>query len=193
MEFAVDDSLLFDNDIYRRYGILTSRAVQKRFQKIKKVVGAKRKVNVRADLWLLSDTDTEPYIEIIGERSPKEADKSENNDSLSSDLPVKESKVNKSKVKDNKKKYADAVLMTEKEYDKLLESRPKPFIDKCIEVLNNYKLSSGKTYKSDYHAILSWVCDKVTKEHPDLLKQKTAPTTTSFENPWSDEIGKAGV
>jgi len=40
--------------------------------------------------------------------------------------------------------------MTEAEYQKLSEQHTPDFVDKCIEVLNNYKLSNGKRYKSDY-------------------------------------------
>lgn len=60
--------------------------------------------------------------------------------------------------------------MTETEYQKLSEQHTPDFVDKCIEVLNNYKLSNGKRYKSDYHAILSWVIERVTKDCPQLDK-----------------------
>jgi hypothetical protein len=33
-----------------------------------------------------------------------------------------------------------------------------------IKTLHNYKMSSGKRYKSDYHAIFTWVIDKYNKE-----------------------------
>lgn len=74
----------------------------------------------------------------------------------------------KKKVQDNKKKYAEAVTMTEEEYQKLTQQHTKAFVDKCIEILNNYKLSSGKQYKSDYHTILNWVVERVSKDYPQL-------------------------
>lgn len=41
----------------------------------------------------------------------------------------------------------------------------------CPELfLNNYKLSSGKRYKSDYHTILNWVIERVSKDYPQLDK-----------------------
>lgn len=70
------------------------------------------------------------------------------------------------KKKADKKKYAEAVTMTEEEYQKLSEQHSKAFVDKCIEILNNYKLSSGKRYKSDYHTILNWVIERVSKDYP---------------------------
>ena len=74
------------------------------------------------------------------------------------------------KKKADKKKYAEAVTMTEEEYQKLSEQHSKAFVDKCIEILNNYKLSSGKRYKSDYHTILNWVIERVSKDYPQLDK-----------------------
>ena len=39
--------------------------------------------------------------------------------------------------------------------------------------LDNYKGSSGKTYKSDYRAILSWVIEKI-KEKSQKVKGKSS-------------------
>lgn len=85
-------------------------------------------------------------------------------------IPQKSSSKSQSKKKaqDNKKKYAEAVTMTEEEYQKLTQQHTKAFVDKCIEILNNYKLSSGKRYKSDYHTILNWVIERVSKDYPQL-------------------------
>lgn len=74
------------------------------------------------------------------------------------------------KKKADKKKYAEAVTMTEEEYQKLTKQHTTAFVEKCIEVLNNYKLSSGKRYKSDYHTILNWVIERVSKDYPQLDK-----------------------
>lgn len=65
-----------------------------------------------------------------------------------------------------KNKYADYVSMTQSEYEKLVSEYGELQTRKMIKVLDNYKGSKGKTYKSDYRAILSWVADKVTKEQP---------------------------
>ena len=76
----------------------------------------------------------------------------------------------KKKPQSSKKKYAEAVTMTEEEYQKLTRQHTTAFVEKCIEVLNNYKLSSGKRYKSDYHTILNWVIERVSKDYPQLDK-----------------------
>ncbi|MBU0661650.1 MAG: phage replisome organizer N-terminal domain-containing protein [Bacteroidetes bacterium] len=60
-----------------------------------------------------------------------------------------------------KETYREFVTLTDKEYDKLVERYGKEQTEKMFDILNNYKGSKGKKYKSDYHAILSWVSDKV--------------------------------
>ena len=54
--------------------------------------------------------------------------------------------------------------MTNTEYEKLISTYGKEFADQCIKKLDDYKGSSGKTYKSDYRAIGSWVVDEVKKK-----------------------------
>ncbi|MFA5849969.1 MAG: hypothetical protein WC833_08800 [Bacteroidales bacterium] len=62
-----------------------------------------------------------------------------------------------------KLKYADYVTMTEKEYERLCcdygQDAPE-----LINILNNYKGSKGKTYKSDYLAIKNWVVDRLKEK-----------------------------
>lgn len=76
--------------------------------------------------------------------------------------------------KPKKTKYADFVQMTEAEYQKLCEKYGKPFADACIETLSNYKGAKGKTYKSDYLAILNWVVDRVNEKQPGLRRAPQA-------------------
>ena len=68
--------------------------------------------------------------------------------------------------KEEKIHFAEFVSMTNAEYDKLVSTYGKEFADQCITDLDNYKGSSGKKYKSDYRAILSWVIDKVKAKQP---------------------------
>jgi len=83
---------------------------------------------------------------------------------------VKESKVKESKVKI---KFADTVFLLKNEYDKLIKDHGNDNTNLFISVLDNYKGSNGKKYKSDYKAILSWVIDKTKKENK--YKSKTIP------------------
>lgn len=61
----------------------------------------------------------------------------------------------------NKDKYFDCVFLTALEYQKLIEKEGEPATMKAIEILNNYKMSSGRKYKSDYHTMLNWVLERV--------------------------------
>lgn len=86
----------------------------------------------------------------------------------------KKNKINKSKLKkeqEEKIHFAEFVSMTNAEYDKLVSTHGKEFADQCITVLDNYKGSSGKTYKSDYRAILNWVVDKVKEQQAKNKKE----------------------
>lgn len=61
-------------------------------------------------------------------------------------------------------KYADTVKMTDDEYNKLISGYGEKQTLRMIELLDNYKVANGKTYKSDYRAILNWVVDKYNDE-----------------------------
>jgi len=87
----------------------------------------------------------------------------------------KESKVKESKVKDNtrareeknqpqKIQYADFVSLTNAEYEALVAKLGEDGAKRCIEILDNYKGSTGKKYKSDYRTILNWVVQRYEEE-----------------------------
>jgi len=68
------------------------------------------------------------------------------------------------KEKKKKVKYADFVSMFLPEYEKLISEHGEKNTKLFIEILNNYKGSSGKKYKSDYLTILNWVIDDAKKK-----------------------------
>lgn len=96
--------------------------------------------------------------------------------------------INKNNIKNNSKKdskgkkeeekihFADFVTMTNAEHEKLVSTYGTEFTDQCIEILDNYKGSKGKEYKSDYRAILSWVVDEAKKRNQQnkYTQNKTA-------------------
>lgn len=88
-----------------------------------------------------------------------------------------------SKPKAEKVQYAEFVAMTAEEHQKLVDDFGEPFVEKCIEILDNYKGSSGKKYKDDYRAILSWVVEECEKRHPGLKKQNQS--VSDDENPFA--------
>ena len=68
----------------------------------------------------------------------------------------------KDNSKDNKTVYAEFVLMTPEEHQKLIDKYGKGNTDKFIEKLDNSKGANRKLkYDSDYRAILNWVVDAV--------------------------------
>jgi hypothetical protein len=64
----------------------------------------------------------------------------------------------------NNVKYREFVSMTESSFTKLVETHGLPKTEKMLDVLDNYKGSTGKKYKCDYRAILSWVIDRVNQD-----------------------------
>ena len=74
-----------------------------------------------------------------------------------------------------KKKYLDFVLLTEEEYNKLIDRYWKWIIERKIEDLNNYIWSKGKKYKSHYFTIL----ERLRKENIKPLEKKISPVKTN--------------
>lgn len=79
--------------------IITSPGIQKRYQEAKK--GSKRQIEVNSEIWLLDKEETASCIKVTQNVSfsEKNQSKSEKNKSNSEKNHIKESKVNKSKVK----------------------------------------------------------------------------------------------
>ena len=66
-----------------------------------------------------------------------------------------------------KHQYAEFVAMTNDEYKSLVDNEhlgTQTAVNRCIEILDNYKGANGKKYKSDYRAILTWVIDRYREE-----------------------------
>lgn len=62
------------------------------------------------------------------------------------------------KEETKKKKYAEAVSMTEQQYAELLKLlKTDEEVQSWITRLSDYKMSTGKKYKSDFHTIRNWV------------------------------------
>ncbi len=70
-------------------------------------------------------------------------------------------------VKNEKKRtYAEFVSLTRHEYEKLVQQYSERDTKKMISKLDNYKGALGKTYDSDYRAILNWVAGEVQNGRP---------------------------
>lgn len=86
----------------------------------------------------------------------------------------------KGKKEEEKIHFADFVAMTNAEHEKLVSTYGTEFTNQCINILDNYKGSKGKEYKSDYRAILSWVVDENKKRAES--KQQKQLKTKSYNN-----------
>lgn len=66
--------------------------------------------------------------------------------------------------KEPKVHWADHVAMTEEQHEKLLAAYGPDDAARLIEILDNYKGSTGKSYRDDYRAILSWCVKRLREE-----------------------------
>ena len=71
---------------------------------------------------------------------------------------------------EEKKEYASLVTMTEKEYQDLLNTHGEATTKQLIEQLSLYKQAHGKSYDSDYAAILLWVTTKIREIEKEKAK-----------------------
>ena len=73
-----------------------------------------------------------------------------------------------------KVQFAENVSMTNAEYEKLVSTHGSANTKQMVEKLDNYKGATGKTYKSDYRAILSWVVDEIIKKQNPKVQGKAS-------------------
>lgn len=73
---------------------------------------------------------------------------------------------------------AEFVSMPKNEAEKLIQEFGMQATKDMVEILNNYKGSTGKKYKSDYRAILSWVVKRYQED-----KQKGLFSSPELEIP----------
>lgn len=78
--------------------------------------------------------------------------------------------------------FAEFVLLKKEEYDKLCNEYSEEATKRMIEILNNYKGSSGKKYKSDYLAILNWVVGRYFEENGRRKETKANGTAGVSDN-----------
>jgi len=150
---------IFDEDLYDKYCILTSKGIQRRYFE---AVNRRKKIKVKKQ-YLLVQLDQNSKDVYIFEENVNIF--KENADIL------KQSKVKESKVKDSniyseesseipapkKHKYGEYknVFLSDEELEKLKAEFPGDY-EKRIEALSEYIASSGKKYKSHLATIRKW-------------------------------------
>lgn len=128
------------------------------WKKTKSVLSNKEYTDLRK---ALNDSDNEDILDYISDKDIVKATLEGLLKHLEIEIENENETVNKNKSEsENKITFAENVKMKKAEFDKLKIDYGEKETLKFIETLNNYKGSSGKKYKSDYRAILSWVVDK---------------------------------
>lgn len=92
---------------------------------------------------------------------------------IEKEIDIKIIEKTSTKIKEAKVHYAERVTMTEIEYNKLLQMYSKDIIDNKIIDLDLWKGSKGKSTKSDYLTIMSWL----RKDKPVEVKTKKSNRT----------------
>lgn len=105
-------------------------------------------------------TQTKPYIENENEN----INDIKNRDKEKGGTGGKTTRGKKSETKPPKIQFAEFVSMTSGEYEALVTKFGVEDTARMIEILDNYKGSSGKVYASDYRAILTWVVARLKEE-----------------------------
>ena len=85
-------------------------------------------------------------------------------------VKVKDKVTVKDKVKDIKLEITSNVFLTDIEFEKIKVEFGVDY-ELALKKLSNYKNSSGKKYKSDYHALIGWVKDQIEKEKSSAKKE----------------------
>lgn len=100
------------------------------------------------------------------------------NDTESDDVPPPLTEKQKQQIEKKRKyHYAEYVTLTRDEYAKLCADHTEDGAKRMIEILDNYKGSKGKRYKSDYRTILNWVVDRYNEEYlRNGTQRQTNPT-----------------
>ena len=99
----------------------------------------------------------------------------------------------KKKIIKEKNNYSEFVSLTKEQYKILCDKYSEPATKRMIEILNNYKGSNNKTYKSDYHAILNWVVDKFEKEVNVTKSQEVTKCNTEKRKKEGEWKGYEGI
>ena len=109
----------------------------------------------------------------------------------------KEKKDKKDKInKEKKKKYKDSIYLTDVEYNKIIELYKQENIDinKGIDILDTYKMSIGRKYKSDYHVMIGWVKTRLiedkNKELNNTNKYNKNKIAERQQREWQDFTNK---
>lgn len=143
---------IFNQKLHDNYNILTSKGIQKRY---KEIVRRRKDVEVTEEYTLIDGISR-----VIDDINPSSRQHSDGKST--------QSKVNKTKQKvEDKKRYLDHVLLSDLEYERLINEYGKSIVDSKIEDLDNYIGSKGKRYKDHNKTLRAWLKKDAPKKQSD--------------------------
>jgi len=165
---------LFNPELYTKYQILTSSGIQKRYlQAVKK----RSEIAMLEEYFLVEEKDIPKNTSITlvnVEKTPVNSSETTSEEEFQATLipKEKESKGKESKVKNIKpeiikKLFGEKVLLTEEEYQKLVDQHGEDATKQMIGILDNWYLTKGnKPNKSDYHTMVGvgWVLKRFKED-----------------------------
>jgi hypothetical protein len=176
---------LFNPEMYKRYDILTSSGIQKRYIE---AISRRKEITL-----ILEYLTVEPPINsdkltvnlVNADINPINVDINPTQGELIPTLipKVKESKAkqnksNKTKPQIIKKPFGEKVLLSDEQYQKLIEKNGESETKQMIEILDNWYVTKGKPLNdSDYHTMIGpgWVLKRFKED-----QQKTKTKTPNF-------------
>lgn len=179
IESVVNDFDLFEND-----GVFFwSNSIKSRLEKVKSISESRKnaaKTRWKSDIKNQMQCNSNANAHQMQCNSNAKKRKEYNKESISKDIPKKSPPAKK---EDEKKAYAEYVLLTEKEHKKLIEEYGDDVVKELIDILDCYKGSKGVKYKSDYMAIRGWVKDKYNEQQNQSRKYGKNSIQRSCEPP----------
>jgi len=155
---------IFDENLYKKYHILTSQGIQDRYLE---AVNRRKKVEIEKQYLLINVRNLPDNVHI----NEVNVDINSKNVNINPKIKEKKSKEKKRKTEessrsgcDKKLRFTDYVTLTSTEYEWLVKKHGKADVDRMIEILDSYKRSKGKTYASDFGAINKWVVTALAEE-----------------------------
>lgn len=156
---------IFDEKLYKKYSILTSKGIQKRYLE---AVSRRKKVEVKKEYLLINCVQNYKNVDISSEnvyRNQKNAYNSEQ--SKVEESKVKESRVKESnepdsssqKQKTTRHKYGEYkhVLLTDEQYTKLINDYSETIVKEYIKKIDEWCQLHGKHYDDYNLAIRNWI------------------------------------
>ena len=168
-------------------------ANNKRYENGKKGGAPKGNSNALKQPKTTKNNQKQPMVELQNNQKQPNVNVNDNvNDNVNVNVnDIKEKITPISPLKEKKQRFGDFVTLTNAEYTALISRLGETDTKKAIDILDNYKGASGKRYKSDYRAILSWVVDKLKEKR--FASRGIVDDTARFVSRYENEEKKAGV